>query len=96
MFKPEGRLTVLGKTKAWYWHLLDVLIDEVVTHRKFDDCEAGPKTGTYVPNRKAGPHDPGLQLRHPGLRDGCGGPGPLGRQIIPLIKIETPMPLLYL
>ena len=54
MFKPEGRMTVIGKTKCWVWHLWDVLWDEVITHRKFNDCEDGPATGVDTPNRKYG------------------------------------------
>ena len=95
MFKPEGRLIVLGKTKAWYWHLLDVLIDEVVTHRKFDDCEAGPKTGTYVPNRKAGHMILVYSFVILAFVTAVVALGHWGGKIIPLIKIETPMPLLY-
>lgn len=43
-FKPEGTVLMLGKTKPWYLHLIDVLKDEVITHKKFSDCATGPAT----------------------------------------------------
>lgn len=43
-FKPEGTMLVLGKTKPWYMHLLNVITDEVITHKKFSDCNTGPAT----------------------------------------------------
>ncbi|MCL1985280.1 MAG: quinone-interacting membrane-bound oxidoreductase complex subunit QmoC [Betaproteobacteria bacterium] len=40
-FKPEGSILMLGSIKPWYMHLWDVLVEEVVTHKKFQDCGAG-------------------------------------------------------
>jgi quinone-modifying oxidoreductase subunit QmoC len=37
-FRPEGKMLMLGGTKPWYLHLKDVLLEEVVTHKKFQDC----------------------------------------------------------
>ncbi len=38
LFKPEGTLLMLGKTKPWYCHLYDVIVEEIITHKKFSDC----------------------------------------------------------
>ncbi len=43
-FKPEGTMLVVGKTKPWFLHLFDVLIQEVRTHKKFSDCHAQDET----------------------------------------------------
>ncbi len=40
MFKPEGKLLVIGKTKPWYMHLYDVIVEEIITHKKFSECGA--------------------------------------------------------
>lgn len=42
LFKPEGKMLVLGKTRPWYLHLYDVLMEEVITHKKFSECNNGP------------------------------------------------------
>ncbi len=52
-FKPEGTVLMLGKTKPWFCHLYDVIVEEIITHKKFSDCqvatdtaeEAGAKSG---------------------------------------------------
>ncbi len=38
-FKPEGTVLMLGSTKAWYLHLYDVIVEEIITHKKFSDCQ---------------------------------------------------------
>ena len=47
-FKPEGAILMLGSVKPWYLHLWDVLVEEIVTHKKFQDC------GTDKADRKLG------------------------------------------
>ena len=95
MFKPEGRMTVIGKTKCWVWHLWDVLWDEVITHRKFNDCEDGPATGVDTPNRKYGHAVLVWSFVILACVTAIVAVGHWGGKIIPMIKIETPMPLTF-
>ncbi|SHJ11934.1 quinone-interacting membrane-bound oxidoreductase complex subunit QmoC [Halodesulfovibrio aestuarii] len=47
-FKPEGEVLVLGKQKSMVRCFIDVLIEEVATHKKFKDCgddKSDRKTG---------------------------------------------------
>ncbi|WP_290921188.1 quinone-interacting membrane-bound oxidoreductase complex subunit QmoC [Halodesulfovibrio sp.] len=47
-FKPEGEVLVLGKQKSMFRCFIDVLIEEVATHKKFKDCgddKSDRKTG---------------------------------------------------
>ena len=95
MFKPEGSLAVIGKKKCWIWHLWDVLWDEVITHRKFDDCEDGPATGKETPNRKFGHMLLVYSFAILAFVTAVVAVGHWGGKVIPLIHIETPMPLLF-
>lgn len=94
-FKPEGKLLVVGKRKSWIFHLWDVLWEEIITHKRFDECEDGPKTGKAEPGRKIG---------HAALVWGfiilafvtaVVALGHWGGKVVPMIKIETPMPMLF-
>ncbi len=38
-FKPEGTVLMLGATKPWYMHLYDVIVEEIIPHKKFSDCQ---------------------------------------------------------
>ncbi len=88
-FKPEGNTLMLGKTKHWIFHLIDVIFDEIATHRKFKDC------GSDKSDRKIG---------HLGVFYGfvflmivtaiVAGGHWVGK-VIPAIAIHTPMPLLF-
>lgn len=47
-FKPEGEVLVLGKQKSMFRCFIDVVIEEVATHKKFKDCgddKSDRKTG---------------------------------------------------
>ena len=91
MFKPEGSLAVIGKKKCWVWHLWDVLWDEAITHRKFDDCENGPATGKSTPNRKFGHMLLVYSFAILAFVTAVVAVGHWGGKVIPLIHIETPM-----
>ncbi len=43
-FKPEGTVLMLGKTKHWICHLFDVIVEEIIPHKKFDDCKVATDT----------------------------------------------------
>lgn len=88
-FKPEGNTLMLGKTKHWIFHLIDVIFDEIATHRKFKDC------GNDKSDRKIG---------HLGIFYGfiflmivtaVVAVGHWGGKVFPVIAIHTPMPLLF-
>lgn len=95
MFKPDGTLLVIGKTKSWVLHLWDVLWEEVITHRKFDECEDGPVTGKDTPNRKYGHAILFWSFAILACVTAIVALGHWGGKIIPAIRIETPMPLTF-
>ncbi len=91
--ESNGRLLVLGGDKPWWRHLLELLWEEIGSHRKFDSCEAGPKTGQPAQSRKLG---------HMCMIGGfvilmivtavVAGGHWVGK-VVPFVHIETPMPL---
>ncbi|MDO5484115.1 MAG: quinone-interacting membrane-bound oxidoreductase complex subunit QmoC [Desulfovibrionaceae bacterium] len=95
MFKPKGSLAVIGKTKCWIWHLWDVLWDELITHRKFDDCDEGPAVTKSAPNRKTGHMLLVYSFVILAFVTAVVALGHWGGKVIPMIKIETPMPLTF-
>ncbi|MDR2574488.1 MAG: quinone-interacting membrane-bound oxidoreductase complex subunit QmoC [Desulfovibrio sp.] len=95
MFKPEGELLVIGPKKSWLCHLVAVLMDEVVTHRKFDDCEDGPITGKGAANRKFGHMVLVYSFAILAFVTAVVAAGHWGGKIIPAIEIHTPMPLTF-
>ena len=50
--KPEGTLLLIGKDQPWYYHLYDLVLDEILLHKKFADCKSGPATGVKTPQRQ--------------------------------------------
>ena len=47
-FKPEGEVLVLGKQKSMFRCFIDVIVEEIATHKKFKDCgddKSDRKTG---------------------------------------------------
>lgn len=91
-FRPDGRLTVIGPKKNWLVALCRTLWEEVVTARKFAECEDGPATGVARSDRR---------LSHTGLVwsfcilaavTAVVAIGHWGGKILPCILIETPMP----
>ncbi|BAV91874.1 quinone-interacting membrane-bound oxidoreductase complex subunit QmoC [Candidatus Desulfovibrio trichonymphae] len=95
MFSPQGKLLVIGKKKSWFCHLIDVLMEEVVTHRKFDDCEDGPITGKAASNRKWGHAVLVWSFAILAFVTAVVALGHWGGKIIPVIEIHTPMPLTF-
>lgn len=95
MFTPEGTVTIIGKTKCWPLHLVDVLVDEVGTHRKFSDCEGGPATGKPATNRKWGHALLFWSFAILAVVTAVVALGHWGGKVIPMIAIKTPMPLTF-
>jgi quinone-modifying oxidoreductase subunit QmoC len=94
-FKPEGRLAVIGKQKCWLWHLWDVLWDEVITHKKFSDCEAGPDTGKTRYNRQFGHLLLVYSFCILAFVTAVVAGGHWIGKVWPVVSIETPMPLTF-
>ncbi|GFH62577.1 MAG: quinone-modifying oxidoreductase transmembrane subunit C [Candidatus Desulfovibrio kirbyi] len=95
MFTPQGRMLVIGPRKNWIFHLVDVLWEEVVTHKKFDDCEDGPVTGKPTQNRKTGHAFLVWSFVILAFVTAAVAMGHWGGKIVPAIHIETPMPLSF-
>ena len=94
MFRPEGQTMVLGRTKPWFRHVVDVICEEVITGRKFGECSG---SGAQAGGNPAG----GRRLGHTELAWGfiilacvtaLVAVGHWGGKVIPAISIETPMP----
>lgn len=88
-FKPEGNLLVLGKTKPWYVHLYDVIVEEVITHKKFADC------GVEKSDRKIGHMALFYSFVILAFVTAIVAGGHWIGKVIPFLKVETPMPLTY-
>lgn len=85
-FQPEGRTMMLGKTKHWVLHLVDVLLEEVVTHSKFKDC------GADKSDRKVGHMTLMYAFVILAFVTGVVAIGHWGGKVIPAIAVHTPMP----
>lgn len=91
MFKPEGTVLVIDKSKPWYMHLVDVVIDEIITHKKFSDCGADKaKVG-----RKLGHMALFYSFVVLAIVTAIVAGGHWVGKLVPFIKIETPMPFLF-
>lgn len=88
-FKPEGNTVMLGKTKHWTLHLLDVLFEEVMTHKKFKDC------GADKSDRKVGHLGVFYGFIFLAIVTGIVAFGHWGGKVFPAIAIHTPMPLTF-
>lgn len=88
-FQPEGRTMVLGKTRHWALHLVDVLLEEVVTHSKFKDC------GASTSDRKVGHMTLMYAFVILAIVTGVVAVGHWGGKVVPAIAIHTPMPLTF-
>lgn len=89
MFKPEGKLLVIGKTKPWYMHLYDVIVEEIVTHKKFSEC------GADKTDRKIGHMAVFYSFVILAIVTAIVAGGHWVGKVIPWLKVETPMPLTY-
>ncbi|WP_035068582.1 quinone-interacting membrane-bound oxidoreductase complex subunit QmoC [Nitratidesulfovibrio termitidis] len=88
-FQPEGRTMMLGKTKHWTLHLVDVILEEVLTHSKFKDC------GADKSDRKVGHMTLMYAFVILAIVTGVVAVGHWGGKVIPAIEIHTPMPLTF-
>lgn len=88
-FKPEGQTVMLGKTKHWVFHLIDVVIDEIATHRKFKDC------GDDKSDRKLGHLAVFYGFIMLMIVTAIVAIGHWGGKVFPAIAIHTPMPLMF-
>ncbi|MDR1776968.1 MAG: quinone-interacting membrane-bound oxidoreductase complex subunit QmoC [Desulfovibrio sp.] len=95
MFKPEGNMLVIGQKKSWIRHLAGVLMDEIVTHRKFDDCEDGPTTGKAAGSRKLGHMLLVYSFVILAFVTAVVALGHWGGKIVPAIEVHTPMSLTF-
>lgn len=93
-FEP-GKVLIVGRTKSWFWHLFDVLMEEIVTHNKFDECYGGPRTPVETPSRRAGHMVLVYAFVILAFVTAVVALGHWGGKVVPLIKIETPMPLTF-
>lgn len=89
MFRPEGKLLVIGKTKPWYLHLYDVIVEEIITHKKFSEC--GPDKS----DRKIGHMAIFYSFVILAVVTAIVAGGHWIGKVIPWLKVETPMPLSY-
>lgn len=92
MFKPEGKLAVLGQKKCWLRILCEVLWDEVVTAKKFAQCEDGPATGVPPQPRRVSHTILVWSFIILTCVTTIVAIGHWGGKILPMILIETPMP----
>lgn len=91
-FRPEGRLTVLGKRKCWLTALWEVLWEEVISASRFSDCEDGPKTGQPQTSRRFSHTVLVWSFCILAFVTAVVALGHWGGKIFPAILIETPMP----
>ncbi|MBG3878446.1 heterodisulfide reductase subunit E [Desulfovibrio oxamicus] len=85
-FEPEGRTMMLGKTKHWTLHLVDVILEEVLTHTKFKDC------GADKSDRKVGHMVLMYSFVILAFVTAVVAVGHWGGKVIPAIAVHTPMP----
>lgn len=88
-FRPEGSVLVLGKTKPWYMHLKDVLFEEIVTHKKFQDC------GADKADRKIGHMALFYSFVALAIVTAIVAGGHWIGKVIPALDVPTPMPLTF-
>lgn len=94
-FKPAGSVTVMGKKMGWIRALWEVLWEEVISARKFSECEAGPATGVPQYDRRISHTLLVWSFCLLTLVTTIVAIGHWGGKIFPLILIETPMPMNY-
>lgn len=108
-YKPEGKLLFLGSTRPWYLHLFDVIKDEIITHKKFSDCNTGPKlpeeeicgkddcacSAVAKIDRKWGHMALFYSFIILAIVTAIVAGGHWGGKLIPAISVSTPMPLTF-
>lgn len=96
MFKNnDGKLLVVGPTKPWYWHLGMLLWEEIGSHKKFDTCTTGPKTGQPENSRKIGHMCTVWAFICLMVVTAVVAGGHWVGKVFPCISIATPMPTLF-
>jgi quinone-modifying oxidoreductase subunit QmoC len=80
---------MLGNVKPWYMHLWDVIIEEIITHKKFQDC------GADKSDRKLGHMAVFYSFAILFVVTAIVAVGHWGGYLIPAINLETPMPLTF-
>lgn len=94
-FSAGKRTLVIGPTKPWYQHLLEMLWEEIGSHKKFDDCESGPATGQPSHSRKSGHMCMVIGFVCLMIVTAVVAGGHWVGKVIPFLSIETPMPLVF-
>lgn len=94
-FRPAGSITILGKKKGWIAALWDVLWEEVISAKKFSECEAGPATGVPQYDRRVSHTALVWSFCILTFVTTVVAIGHWGGKIWPAILIETPMPMGY-
>ena len=98
LFRPEGTVLMLGKTKPWYMHLYDVLMEEVITHKKFADCTVAidaPEAAQEKSGRKLGHMALFYSFIILAIVTAIVAGGHWIGKVIPALKVVTPMPQTY-
>lgn len=85
--KPEGTTLVLGKQKSMLRCFIDVLFEEIMTHKKFKDC------GDDKSDRKIGHMLLFYSFIFLGIVTGVIAVGHWGGKVIPAIAVHTPLSL---
>lgn len=94
LFKPEGTMLVLGPQKPWYMHVYDVIVEEILPHKKFSNCASAIDTADQADAKG------GRKLGHMALFYGfvilavvtaIVAGGHWGGKVFPAIKVTTPM-----
>jgi quinone-modifying oxidoreductase subunit QmoC len=88
-FRPEGAMLMLGRTKPWYLHLKDVLLEEVITHKKFRDC------GEDKADRRIGHMAVFYSFVALAVVTAVVAGGHWLGKIVPFLDVPTPMPLTF-
>jgi quinone-modifying oxidoreductase subunit QmoC len=88
-FKPAGSILMLGSVKPWYLHLWDVLVEEIVTHKKFQDC------GVDKADRKLGHMAIFYSFAILAVVTAIVAGGHWLGKVIPVLDVQTPMPLTF-
>ena len=87
-FKPEGSLLMLGSVKPWYMHLWDVITQEIIPHKKFQDCNGGKE------DRKLGHMAVFYSFVILAVVTAVVAGGHWVGKLIPVLKVTTPLPLI--
>jgi quinone-modifying oxidoreductase subunit QmoC len=88
-FKPEGGILMLGNVKPWYRHLWNVIVEEILTHKKFQDC------GADKADRKLGHMAVFYSFVILAVVTGIVAGGHWIGKVIPALYLATPMPLTF-